>query len=146
MVPPLPVAWLTTSFAFRPWRLASSRLPVRFSAILTVWVWPALSDTLADPTWTTLCVFRPFARAVTATNLWPLSTSVTVILSASRHVAPAGPVHDTRTLALEPDTFAADTFAWPTKVPGPGAGGVEAVVSVSSAPTNVPKSLVATAR
>ncbi len=39
---------------------------MRFSAIFTVWVWPALSDTLADPTWTTLCVFRPFARAATA--------------------------------------------------------------------------------
>ena len=68
---------------------------------------------------------------VTAISLWPLSVSVTVSFNVSRHVAPAAPVHDSRTLALEPDTFTDDAFAWPMSAAAarPGAG-AEAVVSV----------------
>ena len=115
-----------------------------FSEIFTTLDCPATSVIVrAVPTVTmTLRVFG-FLRAVIAMILWPRIFSVTVIRNASLQVAPAGPVQDTRTLAVLPPILAWPIDVWP--LPG-GGGGVAGMFTVASGPAKVPKSLVATAR
>ena len=50
---------------------------------------------------------------MTASSLWPRSVSWTLSVSVSRQLAGDWPVHDTRTLAVLPDTLAWAADAWP---------------------------------
>src|SRR6516165_3561947 len=135
------------SVTFNVWRFSSKRLPVPLSVIRTVLLCPVPSVTLAIPMTTSFFVTLFFLRDVTEISLWPLSVSVTVSLSVRLHFAPTSPAHETRTLAVVPDTFAGPADAFPSaSLDGGGGGGVDAVVSVWSLPTNLPKSDAATAR
>ena len=90
-----------------------------FSETFTTFDWPASSvSPRAEPTVTTTLRIFGFLRAVTAISLRPRNFSVTVIRNVSLQVAPAAPVHDTRTNAAVPLTLAWPTDVWP--LPGGG--------------------------